>query len=62
MIAWEEYYPGPKTMTPELKTKTDVACPKCGKALYRRNDIVLTSNPPQRQYECDCGFVGYRFQ
>lgn len=38
---------------------TDIDCPKCGKKIYVRTDIVLTSYPPQRQYECDCGWVGY---
>ena len=41
------------------REKTDIECPKCGKQVYRRLDLVLTSNPPKTQYECDCGWVGY---
>ena len=41
------------------KVKTDIECPKCGRKLYYRSDIVLTSYPAQYQYECECGFVGY---
>lgn len=41
------------------KVKTDIECPKCGKRLFFRNDIVLASYPVKFQYECECGFVGY---
>ena len=40
------------------REKTDIECPKCGKYIYRRTDIILTSYPPQYRYECDCGWVG----
>lgn len=63
MISWNEY----KNITPPEhiftgRELTDVACPKCGKPLYRRTDIVLTSYPAQYQYECECGWVGYAYQ
>lgn len=38
---------------------TEIECPKCGQKLYERLDIVLASYPPQRQFECGCGWVGY---
>ena len=41
------------------RQKTDIECPKCGKKIFKRTDIILTSNPPQYMYECDCGWVGY---
>ena len=41
------------------KEITDIDCPKCGKKIYVRTDIVLASYPPKRQYECDCGWIGY---
>jgi hypothetical protein len=37
-----------------------LACPKCGRELYDSNGMVLTSNPPQKQVHCNCGFVGYK--
>lgn len=40
------------------REKTNIECPKCGKYIYRRTDIILTSYPPKYQYECDCGWVG----
>ena len=43
----------------QCKTQVDVECPKCGKKIWRRNDIVLTSYPAQYQYECECGWIGY---
>lgn len=40
-------------------SKSGIACPKCGNELFVRNDFVLATYPPQRQYFCDvCGFVG----
>lgn len=38
-------------------------CPKCGEGgMRRREDIVFTSYPPQRLYECDkCGHTEYQF-
>lgn len=41
--------------------ETDIECPKCGKKIFKRLDIVLTSYPVQYQYECKCGWVGYAF-
>ena len=53
-INQKEYY------TDESKRKiTDIECPKCGKKIYMRTDIILASYPPKCQYECDCGWVGY---
>ena len=43
------------------KPQVDVECPKCGKKIWRRNDIVLTSYPEQYQYECECGWIGYAY-
>ena len=63
MISWEEH----KMQMPPWevfsnKEKTNIQCPKCGEPLYKRNDIVLTSYPPQFQYECDkCNWIGYAF-
>ena len=60
-MEWEQY----KELTPEKinepKTQVDARCPKCGKKIWRRNDIVLTTYPAQHKYECECGWVGYAF-
>ena len=47
---WEELYSN--------REITEIDCPVCGKKIYRRTDIVLTSLPPQYRYECDCGWTG----
>lgn len=44
---------------PVDKIKTEINCPKCGKPLWKRVDMILTSNPPKYQYECDCGKIEY---
>lgn len=61
-MKWEEI----EKQYPELldytnRQKTDIECPKCGKKIFKRTDIILTSNPPQHMYECDCGWVGYAY-
>ena len=61
MKTWEEYINEDiYGECGERYTPVDVKCPECGKHLYKRTDIVLTSYPPQYQYECkECGWVGY---
>lgn len=44
------------------KVETDIKCPKCGKNIFMRTDIVLTTYPEQYQYECDCGWSGSSFE
>lgn len=59
-MKWDEMkdqYPA-STFGTKLE-KTDIDCPECGKKIFKRTDIVLTSYPPQYQYECECGWVGY---
>ena len=61
-MEWDSFK---NTMTSEYffpnKVETNIKCPNCGRNLFERTDIVLTSNPPQYQYECECGFVNYAF-
>ena len=38
--------------------KTNIECPKCGKNLYRKADIVIMTNPPKYYYNCSCGWTG----
>ena len=59
-MKWEQFERmGPYTQEFTNKVLTDIECPKCGKNLFQRTDIVLTSHPAQYQYECECGFIGY---
>ena len=59
-MKWEDFV-NQKITPPSLVTreKTNIECPRCNKYLWKRLDCVLMSNPPQYQYECDCGWVGY---
>ena len=37
-------------------------CPKCAGGMCRHEIVVLTSNPPQYEYQCNqCGHVEYQF-
>lgn len=59
-MKWEEVknqYPATSCFT--NRKQTDIDCPKCGKKIFKRTDIVLTSCPAQFQYECECGWIGY---
>lgn len=61
-MTWEEFEkanPKDNAFFIGNRQLTDIYCPKCGKKVYVRTDIVLASYPPQSQYECDCGWVGY---
>lgn len=59
-MKWEEYN---DAIQPQRqfsnREQVDVECPKCGKKIWRRNDIVLPTYPAKYQYECDCGWIGY---
>lgn len=61
-MKWEEHQN--KTLPDEICThrqKTGIECPKCGKMIWKRTDVVLTSYPPKYQYECECGWIGYAY-
>ena len=60
-MEWEDYKKLMPIKTFETRTQVDIKCPKCGKKIWRRNDITLTTYPEQYQYECECGWVGYAF-
>ena len=64
LVSWEDWSrQRTNTINFNYRELTQIACPRCGKPVYRRNDIVLTTYPAQYQYECDnCNWVGYSFQ
>ena len=54
-MKWEDYQQNDWRLYSN-REKTEIECPKCGALLWRRTDIILTTDPPQFQYECDaCG-------
>ena len=57
-MTWEEYQKNFNQIHTNREL-TEVECPQCGAHLWRRTDVVLTSYPPQYQYECDtCNWRG----
>jgi hypothetical protein len=41
--------------------RNGIACPRCGKELWDSCPATtLTSNPPQKNIHCECGYTGYR--
>ena len=38
-------------------------CPRCGDGMCRNEMVVLTSYPPQYEYQCDkCGYIEYQYK
>lgn len=60
-MKWEQFERMNNRYMQEYTNKilTNIECPKCGKYLFQRTDMILTNYPEQYQYECECGFVGY---
>ena len=60
-ISWDEFKSSESYSHGETWTPINVSCPKCGEQLQRREDMVLTSYPPMRQYRCPvCGWKGVK--
>jgi len=44
-----------------ISNKNGIACPKCGEEMFDSSpNVTLTSNPPQKNVACKCGYRGYR--
>ena len=60
-ISWDEFNPNELYLMGETWEPIAVSCPKCGEQLQRREDIILTTYPPMRQYRCPvCGWKGMK--
>ena len=60
LIPWEEFIESKNGCKFANAEPTQLACPKCGKRIYKRTDITLSCYPPKQQYFCgDCDWVGY---
>lgn len=57
LIPWEEFVKE-KRGTPINAEPTEIACPECGKRIYKRIDVILAVHPPVDQYFCKCGWKG----
>lgn len=59
LIPWEEFIESKNGCKYANAEPTQIACPKCGKRIYIRTDIILSCYPPKRQYFCGtCDWVG----
>lgn len=60
LIPWEEFVEAQGGCQYANAEPTQIACPMCGKRIYKRTDIILSCYPPKRQYFCGtCDWVGY---
>ena len=60
-IPWDEFKPEKLYFFDEQWAPINVSCPKCGNQIQRREDIVLTTYPPKRQFRCPvCGWEGVK--
>lgn len=60
-MKWNDFT-GIKIGDSRLEEETTIECPNCGKNIYLRKDVVLTTYPPQFGYFCkSCGWVGTSF-
>ena len=57
-MTWEEFKYEAEPPEAWGRIRTNIVCPKCGKDVYLRTDIVLTTYPQSFRYECDCGWYG----
>lgn len=62
MMTWDEFTSQKKYTVNSGYTATDITCPKCGKPIYKRTDIVLASYPPKYEYRCfNCQWSDYAY-
>ena len=62
-MKWEDFVMGKAEYCATVKLynnakPTNIDCPKCGKKILCRTDMVLTTNPPKHSYFCECGWSG----
>lgn len=56
-ITWDEYVEQ-MPLHVNMRQKTNILCPDCGRYIYRDMSVVLTTYPPQYYYNCECGWHG----
>ena len=63
MMTWDEYkrVGSLGVWNPAPNIETNIKCPLCGKPVFMKTDVVLTSNPPQYVYFCSCGWQDYTY-
>lgn len=60
-MKWEDFVKKPVFRRIEDLVMTNIECPECGEYIFQRTNVVLTSDPPKRQYKCmKCGWIGSR--
>ena len=58
LIPWEDFIES-KSCRFANAEPTMLACPKCGKRIYKRVDIILSCYPPKNSYFCsECEWTG----
>lgn len=60
LMSWDDYKEQKRNMRYGDHVLTEVACPRCGTALYKDVSIALPSIPQQYRYFCEaCGWFAY---
>lgn len=60
LMPWEEFVESRNGNIYANAEPTQIACPKCGKRIYKRTDITIACYPPKHQYFCgNCDWVGH---
>lgn len=60
LISWNAFRDHENNITPEGDyIRTNIACPKCGKAIHKKARVLITTYPPKSEYRCfDCNWCG----
>lgn len=61
-MEWDNFKNQIDYVTFPSRVETDIKCPNCGRNIFMRTDITLTSYPEQYQYECTCGWSGTAYK
>lgn len=58
MISWDNFKKQSKMENNVDYAKTNITCPKCGRAIWKCVSVEFPSNPPKHQYRCFiCGWT-----
>lgn len=62
-MTWDEFTVSIEVEPHRRYEVTEIECPLCGELIYKDNDMMLPSNPPQYEYRCfGCVRIGYAFK
>lgn len=57
-MKWEDFVTAKEKIVYRDAERVDIQCPKCGKDIWVKTNVILASYPPKRSYFCECGWSG----